>query len=114
MRALLCLAFVAAACGTYHQHAPSGPPVGGDAGASNGADGGSGDDGGVAPPDAPPLGATPYPGGVTFRLWAPHAQQVFVVGDFNQWSATANPLASEGNGIFGGNVDGAMAGQQYA
>lgn len=31
--------------------------------------------------------------GVTFRVWAPHAQNVSVVGDFNIWNIKANPMA---------------------
>jgi 1,4-alpha-glucan branching enzyme len=27
-----------------------------------------------------------------FRVWAPHASAVSVVGDFNAWNTTANPL----------------------
>jgi 1,4-alpha-glucan branching enzyme len=110
----LYLAFALSACGIYRARpvdggAPGGPgPGGADAGSD-----GSSDDGG-GPPASPPLGATPYPGGVAFRVWAPHATHVFVVGDFNAWSATANELASEGGGVFGANVAGAAVGQQYA
>ena len=39
-----------------------------------------------------------HPRGVTFRVWAPHAQAVYVGGDFNGWSGTQAALASEGNG----------------
>ncbi len=46
----------------------------------------------------PGMGAILYPGGTAFRVWAKFAQKVYVVGDFNHWSQTANPLASEGNG----------------
>jgi 1,4-alpha-glucan branching enzyme len=118
MRApIVWLAVLAAACGTYHVHPADGATGddGSDAGAGDdGSDGGDvGDDAGV-PSSGPPLGATPYPGGVAFRVWAPHAQRVFVVGDFNAWDASANELAAEGGGIFGANVDGAAAGQEYA
>ena len=38
--------------------------------------------------------------GATFRVWAPHAAWVSVVGDFNGWSAEANPLQSIGTGLW--------------
>ncbi|MBO5926179.1 MAG: 1,4-alpha-glucan branching protein GlgB [Clostridia bacterium] len=31
--------------------------------------------------------------GVLFRVWAPNAKSVFVVGDFNNWDNTANPMS---------------------
>ena len=34
--------------------------------------------------------------GWTFRVWAPHAQGVSVVGDFNNWDQGANPLVRDG------------------
>jgi len=71
-------------------------------------------------PAAPPvpstnvgMGANPYTGGVTFRVWTLFAPSIFVVGDFNGWSTTANPLASEGNGFWSVDVPGAVAGQAY-
>lgn len=57
------------------------------------------------------MGAVPYEGGVAFRVWAPHAEQVGVIGDFNDWSAAA--LESEGNGYWYAEVDGASVGQEY-
>ncbi|MDX2230347.1 MAG: alpha-amylase family glycosyl hydrolase [Leptolyngbyaceae cyanobacterium bins.349] len=59
------------------------------------------------------MGAIVYPGGVAFRVWAPFAAQVFVGGDFNNWSGDANPLASEGNGYWSVDVPGAQNGQKY-
>jgi 1,4-alpha-glucan branching enzyme len=67
----------------------------------------------MPPSTRPGMGATPYPGGVTFRVWAPHAPDVFVAGDFNGWSETAHPLASEGSGHWSVDVPGAAAGQKY-
>ncbi|MBV8674691.1 MAG: hypothetical protein JOZ33_14765, partial [Acidobacteriaceae bacterium] len=53
------------------------------------------------------MGPIPYDGGVAFRVWAPFAPSVLVAGDFNGWSKTANPLASEGNGYWSVDVPGA-------
>ena len=39
------------------------------------------------------MGAIPYDGGTTFRVWAPHAQAVFVTGTFDDWAMDATPLA---------------------
>jgi 1,4-alpha-glucan branching enzyme len=72
------------------------------------------DDAAIAPqPPANGLGANPHPGGTLFRVWAPSASQVFVTGDFNAWSDSANELQPDGNGVFSGDVAGATAGQQY-
>ena len=61
----------------------------------------------------PGLGSIPYDGGAGFGVWAPDATSVFVEGDFNSWSQTANPLVSQGNGIWSANVTGALIGQTY-
>jgi 1,4-alpha-glucan branching enzyme len=61
----------------------------------------------------PALGSIPYAGGVSFGVWAPDAASVFVEGDFNNWSQTANPLVSDGNGDWSTDVAGAVAGQTY-
>jgi len=37
---------------------------------------------------------------VTFRVWAPHADKVYVTGTFNDWSDTATPLIREENGFW--------------
>lgn len=61
----------------------------------------------------PGMGAVPYSGGVTFRVWAPNATAVSVGGTFNAWSTTSLPLSSEGNGNWSRDVAGATEGQQY-
>lgn len=38
--------------------------------------------------------------GVMFRVWAPNAQSVAVVGDFNSWNNNANIMQPKENGIF--------------
>ena len=43
--------------------------------------------------------------GWTFRVWAPHAQGVSVVGDFNNWDQGANPLVRDGE-IWAGFIPG--------
>jgi 1,4-alpha-glucan branching enzyme len=62
----------------------------------------------------PGWGSIPYSGGVTFRVWAPHASTVTVAGQFNSYSTTTAPLFSEGtSGVWSVDVPGALAGQQY-
>ncbi len=36
--------------------------------------------------------------GATFRVWAPHAKSVSVVGDFNGWDREINPMSKSGDG----------------
>ncbi len=68
---------------------------------------------GASPSSRPGMGAVVYPGGTTFRVWAPNASAVHVAGSFNGWSTTANPLAYEGDGIWSVDVPGASLYQQY-
>ncbi len=51
----------------------------------------------------------------TFRLWAPNAARVSVIGEWNNWDADANPLETRGDhtGIWEGSVRGASRGQAY-
>jgi 1,4-alpha-glucan branching enzyme len=67
----------------------------------------------VSPSARPGMGSILYEGGAAFRVWAPFAAQVFVAGSFNSWSATTNPLASEGNGYWSADVPGVKVGHQY-
>lgn len=59
------------------------------------------------------VGAIPYNGGTTFRVWAPHAASVSVTGWFNNWSSTQHPLAGEGSGWWSVDVPGAVVNEQY-
>jgi 1,4-alpha-glucan branching enzyme len=62
------------------------------------------------------LGAHPVPesGGTTFAVWAPNADSVSVIGDFNGWDRTASPLQPrEQSGIWEGFVEGAHHGSMY-
>jgi 1,4-alpha-glucan branching enzyme len=68
-----------------------------------------------------PMGATVVPGGVTFRLWAPAAQQVFVL-DAGSAQAAALPgfvpspsdaMSQIGNGFWGAFVAGLGEGSPY-
>jgi len=59
------------------------------------------------------MGAIPNAKGVTFRVWAPHAEKVYVIGTFNDWSKTSTPMAREENGYWSTDVPGAKAGDEY-
>lgn len=59
------------------------------------------------------MGAVPYLGGVTFRVWAPFALAVSVAGEFNDWSADASPLGREDDGYWSVDLSGAVVDQQY-
>lgn len=59
------------------------------------------------------IGAIVHPEGVAFRVWAPHANSVRVVGEFNGWDEDANHLEHEANGYWYANVLGAKHSQQY-
>jgi 1,4-alpha-glucan branching enzyme len=59
------------------------------------------------------MGAICHDQGVFFRVWAPNAQSVSVLGTFNDWNSEANALLSEENGYWGVNVQHAKAGDEY-
>ena len=59
------------------------------------------------------LGVTPSAGGVSFRVWAPHADKVYVTGTFNGWGKTSRPLAREENGCWSADVSEVKAGDEY-
>lgn len=59
------------------------------------------------------MGSVVNDNGVFFRVWAPHADEVFVVGDFNNWESDSSPLAKEENGHWAVNIPEAKVGQEY-
>lgn len=59
------------------------------------------------------MGAIAHDKGTFFRVWAPNAKAVTVMGSFNDWNDTENPLTHEENGYWGGNVATAKVGDEY-
>lgn len=52
--------------------------------------------------------------GFIFRLYAPNASQVFVVGDFNQWNETTNPMIKIHDwGIYEAFISNSKIGDKY-
>lgn len=59
------------------------------------------------------MGAIPHASGVAFRVWAPHADAVYVTGSFNNWSPEAHPLTKENGGCWYANIATAAIGNEY-
>jgi 1,4-alpha-glucan branching enzyme len=60
------------------------------------------------------LGAHPDPDGTSFAVWAPNAERVSVVGDFDGWNSDAHPLEPvRSSGIWSGRVEGVQTGDVY-
>lgn len=59
------------------------------------------------------MGAIPRSGGVGFRVWAPNAQRVAVIGTFNDWDGSKHPMRAEENGQWYAEVAEAHVGDQY-
>lgn len=59
------------------------------------------------------MGAIPHTGGVGFRVWAPNAQRVSVIGSFNGWDGGKHPMQAEENGHWFTDVAEAHIGDQY-
>lgn len=57
------------------------------------------------------VGAVVKSDGVSFRVWAPFADSVSVVGSFNDWNET--PMQSENDGYWATTVEHAVPGQEY-
>jgi len=59
------------------------------------------------------MGAVVGAKGVTFRVWAPHANKAFVTGTFNNWDPTSTPLQLEDGGCWSADVPNAAPGDEY-
>ncbi|TWT37589.1 1,4-alpha-glucan branching enzyme GlgB [Posidoniimonas corsicana] len=68
-----------------------------------------------APPAAPlpGMGSLPHPNGVAFRVWAPNAEAVFIVGDFNSWVEDATPMSREESGTWYADCPDSKPGDEY-
>ena len=52
--------------------------------------------------------------GTYFAVWAPDAEKVFVIGEFNGWDKTSHPLVPRGqSGIWDGFIPGVGSGEVY-
>ena len=70
----------------------------------------------AVPSSHPGMGAVPHDGGVTFRVWAPHARNTAVVGDFCCWDTGRKvPLARDQvrSGTWSAFVPGVGVGSEY-
>jgi 1,4-alpha-glucan branching enzyme len=60
------------------------------------------------------MGAIPHEAGVAFRVWAPHAEHVSVVGTFNGWDKSKHPLTRENSdGYWYADIPDAKIGDEY-
>jgi 1,4-alpha-glucan branching enzyme len=60
----------------------------------------------------PGMGAVPHAAGTTFRVWAPHAEAVSIIGTFNNWQSTQTPLEHEAGGYWAVDVPDAQPGDE--
>lgn len=61
----------------------------------------------------PGMGAIPHENGVAFRVWAPNAQQVSVIGAFNDWQPGVDVCSQEEHGYWYINISNAKPGDEY-
>ena len=59
------------------------------------------------------LGAQPFDGGTTFRVWAPNAEAVSVVGDFNGWNPDEHSMYPSESGVWEVTVPDVGQGAKY-
>ncbi len=59
------------------------------------------------------LGANPLNNGYRFAVWAPHADDVYVIGTFNDWSDTAHRMVSKPAGVWLLDIPEVKEGDEY-
>ena len=59
------------------------------------------------------MGCLVQPNGAAFRVWAPHAEKVSVVGVFNDWDAKAHPMIREEDDTWYAYIEGVKEGHAY-
>lgn len=59
------------------------------------------------------MGALPHDSGAAFRVWAPHADAVYVTGSFNNWQPDSHPMVKEGDGYWYADIPEAAIGSEY-
>ncbi len=60
-----------------------------------------------------PLGSHLTEEGAAFRVWAPNATKVSVIGSFNDWNPETHPLESSDEGVWSCFIEGAKDGDEY-
>ncbi|UCF77782.1 MAG: 1,4-alpha-glucan branching protein, partial [Candidatus Eiseniibacteriota bacterium] len=58
-------------------------------------------------------GATPHRRGCRFAVWAPNADEVFVLGTFNKWRKTEHLMVKNPDGVWVLDIPGAKPGDEY-
>jgi len=59
------------------------------------------------------MGAMPKGEKTAFRVWAPHARKVAVIGSFNGWDGRRSPMEPEGDDCWYAEIAGARPGHEY-
>lgn len=59
------------------------------------------------------MGAIVGPEGVTFRVWAPNAERIFLTGTFNDWNENSSELNHESEGYWSIHISNAKGGDEY-
>ncbi|WP_228015250.1 hypothetical protein [Synechocystis salina] len=59
------------------------------------------------------MGSILHPNGVAFRVWAPNADQISVIGSFNDWDEQNHAMVKEEGGFWYLDVPEAKGGDEY-